>query len=159
MKITTFTCAAALLLGLSTTAALAQIDARALADRYVAEGYSRVEVTIYADGIKVEAIRDAIEIEVLYDPLTGAVLESEVNRADADDRAETGVRIRDRSEDTRRGRDDYDRDDDSNDDDSYDDDGSDDDSSDDHGGRDHDDSDDGDDGDDHGGDDRDGDDD
>ena len=102
-----------------------------------AQGYTRVEVKIFANQLKVEAIRGTEKLEVTYDKASGAVLKSEVEPVDLFDNTRPGVEIRDRSGNN--GQDSDDDDDSGNDDD-------DDDRSDDNSGSDDDDGDD-----DHGG--------
>jgi hypothetical protein len=141
--------------------ALAQDMAERLLEEYQAEQFDYIEIDRGLTQIKVEATRDGQTIEVIYDADTGRIIDSEVDRASADDMNRTGFRIRDRNRDFtgRDDDDDYDDDrgyddddDDSRDDDDHDDhddDHDDDDHDDDHGNDDHDDSgDDDDDGDD-----------
>lgn len=155
------------LLGLSTAitlfagAAFAAIDGTQLANDYLAKGYDFVEVKVGPTQTKVEAIKDGIKVEVIYDNATLAILKQEREAADSDDAGRTGLQVRtvsrdfedDDDGDRRRGRggrdDDNDDDDDDDDDDrgrgSDDDDGDDDDDNSGHGsGGDDDDDDDGD---------------
>jgi hypothetical protein len=135
------------LLGLSTAltlfagAAFAAIDGTQLAADYLAEGYDFVEVKVGPTQTKVEAIRGATKVEVIYDNATLAILKQEREAADSDDVGRTGSQVRtvsrdfeddDKDDDGRRGR--GGRDDDEDDDDGDDDDrgrGSDDDDNDD----------------------------
>ena len=111
--------------------------------QFQAEGYDYIEVQRGLSQIKVEGIRSGLETEIVYDAVTGAVLSTEVGRADSDDIGRTGFEIRTRArdftddDDNDSGRsgddddhdddDDYDDDDDDDDDDHDDDDESDDD--------------------------------
>jgi phosphopantothenoylcysteine synthetase/decarboxylase len=142
-KLLMYTASAALF----TNMALAAINVQDLADTYIADGYTYVEIKTGPTQTKVEAVRDATKIEVIYDNETGAVIAQETGPVDDEYVGRTGVEIDSSNKDFE----------DASDDDSVDED--DDDENDDHGG-DHDsgdddegDDDDDDDGDDHGGDD------
>ena len=136
------------LAGIVAGPALAQDMANRVADAFLAEGYDFVEIQQGLSQIKVEATRDGRTLEVVYDRATGQVLERELELADAEDAARTGVEIRVRNRDFTDDSDDDDRGgrDDDDDDDSDDDrggrDDDDDDRADDRGGRDDDDDDD-----------------
>lgn len=130
-KLLTYTAA----LALSAGAAFAAIDGGKLADDYLAEGYSFVEVKIGPTQTKVEAIKDGRKVEVVYDNATGKIIKQENEAADSDDAGRTGKDIKTVKKDFEDG------DDDNDDDDHGDDDDDDDDSDDDHG-SDHDDDDD-----------------
>ena len=101
----------------AATTAQAQINPQALADAYVAQGYSRVEVTVGPTDVKVEAISGATELEVIYDRATGAILSRESGPASLSDMRASGVEVRSRDRDALRG-DDSARADDDDDDDS-----------------------------------------
>ena len=75
----------------ATSAAFAEIDVADLAQSYVAQGYSRVEITSASGEVRVEAIKGATGVEVVYDRASGDVLSLEAGRASARDRSETGV--------------------------------------------------------------------
>jgi hypothetical protein len=138
---------------LTPGAAFAAIDGNALADAYLAEGYDFVEVKTGPTQTKVEAIKGATKVEVVYDNASQEILKREQEAADGDDIGRVGKQVRNVNRDFERDRDDDDRrrgrdgrdDDDDDDDDGRDDDDRDDDDDD------HDDDDDDDD--DHGGDD------
>jgi hypothetical protein len=134
-------------------AAMAVVTTDALVSDLQAQGYSWIEVKKGPTQIKVEAVKGTVKVETVYDIATGAVIESETERASAAEQGRTGVEVQTRDRDFEDGRDDDSGDDDDRDDDGSDDDGSDDDGSDDRdddrGGRDDDDGDD-----DRGGDDR-----
>lgn len=106
-----------------TGPALAQglVDIDRLVSEYQARGYTYIEVNQAPTQIKIEATLGDQKIEVIYDAASGAILESEVELADADDRGRVGVEF-DREDS------DFTLDDDDDDDDDYghDDDGSDD---------------------------------
>lgn len=91
----------ALLLGLLLNAgaatAQAQVDGHSLANDYLAQGYSWVEVTLRAATVKVEAVSGATQVEVVYDRATGAVLSQETGPARLRDQMRSGVEVRDRS--------------------------------------------------------------
>ncbi len=133
-------------IALTTGAAFAAIDGNALADDYLAQGYTFVEVKVGPTQTKVEAIRDGQKLEVVYDNETGAIIKQETERADADDASRTGKQVRIVRRDFEDG-DDHDDDDDHGSDHDDDDD---DDDDDDHGGNHGSDHDDDDDDDDHG---------
>lgn len=142
--------------------AFAAIDPQQLADSYIAQGYSFVEVKQGPTQTKIEAIKDASLIEAIYDNVSGTIISQEIQPADAEELARTGVEIKmeDKDfvdtddEDDDQAVDDDEEDDQATDDDDDDnqdaDDDNDQDDDDDHGGDDGDDSGD-DDGDDHGG--------
>lgn len=120
---------------LTTGAAFAAIDGNALADAYLAKGYTFVEVKVGPTQTKVEAIKDGIKVEVIYDNETQDIIKSEQESADADEVDRKGKQVRtvdsdfeddDGSDDSGRGEDDDDEDDDSDDDDGDDDDNDDD---------------------------------
>lgn len=79
------------------------------------QGYTRVEVKNGATMMKVEAIRGAEKLEVIYDSATGTVLKREVEAVESDDDTAPGFFVRNRNRD-------FLEDDDLNDDDSFDDD-------------------------------------
>lgn len=114
---------------------------------YTDAAYSSIEVTESPSYIKVEAIKDGVKLEIVYDKASGEVLSREQSRASARDAAKTGLEVRSVGSDADVGDDDDSSDD--NDDSSDDNDDSSDD--DDDSGSDHDSDDDGsDDGDDSG---------
>jgi phosphopantothenoylcysteine synthetase/decarboxylase len=118
-----FTAAAAL----SANMAFAAINPQTLADSYIAEGYTYVEVKVGPTQTKLEAVKGDRMVEVVYDNATGDVINSEFQAADDDYVGRTGVEIDTSDKDFS---DDDGSDDESVDDDSDDDEG-DDDSSDD----------------------------
>jgi len=62
-------------------------------------GYSYVQVTEGLTQIKVEAVKDGVMIEVIYDKETGSVLKSESQSAEAEYLTKTGVEVRQVSKD------------------------------------------------------------
>jgi hypothetical protein len=126
-------------------ASMAVVTTDALVSDLQAQGYSWIEVKQGPTQIKVEAVKGSVKVETIYDIATGAVIESETERASVAEQGRTGVEVQTRDRDFEDGRDDDsgddDRDDDDRDDTGGDDDGSDD-RDDDHGGHDDDDGDD-----------------
>jgi hypothetical protein len=125
--------------------AMAAIDPQALADSYVADGYTYVEVKQGPNQTKLEAIKGTVKTEVVYDNATGDIISQESQTASATDAAQTGVEIKTTTRDFEDNGKDHDKvgddseDDQSGSDDSDEDshDGNDDNSGDDHGGGDH----------------------
>ncbi|MAN97546.1 hypothetical protein [uncultured Roseovarius sp.] len=64
-----------------------------------AEGYDRIEVKTGRTQTKIEAIRGAEKLEVVYDSTTGAVLKREIESAEYDDDISVGVKYRSRDRD------------------------------------------------------------
>lgn len=131
-KLMMFTAAAAL----SANMAFAQaaIDPQSLADAYLAEGYSYVEVEVGPTQTKIAAVKGDTKVEVIYDNATGAIIKQESELADQEYLGRTGIEIDQSDEDFEDGGDDDegdDAEDDEGDDDGEDDDGEDDDSEDD----------------------------
>jgi hypothetical protein len=143
-KLMMFTAATAL----SANMAFAAIDAQALADSYIAEGYTYVEVKQGPTQTKLEAIKGDVKVEVIYSNETGLIIKSESETADSEEIGKTGTEVETTDEDFEDGDDDDDDDDDEDGDDDDDDDSDDDDDDDDDDGDDDDDDDDGDDDDD-----------
>lgn len=107
-KLMMFTAAVAL----SANMAFAAIDANALADAYLAEGYNFVEVKVGPTQTKVEAIRGTTKVEVIYDNETQAIIKREEETADGDDVGRTGKEVKTVDGDFEDGDDDDDDDDD-----------------------------------------------
>ena len=76
----------------SATMSLAAITADELVLAYQAQGYTRIEVKTGLTQIKVEAVTGNSKVEVIYDALTGAILQQETSRANPDDLS-TGVEV------------------------------------------------------------------
>lgn len=128
-------------LGVTGQMAAAAVTTGELVEQYRTDGYSWIEVTQGRTQIEVEAVRGTERIEVVYDAETGAVLETETERATVREQERSGIEVRTRDRDFADGDDDDDygdddRDDDHGDDDHDDDrgDDDDDDDDDDHGG-------------------------
>lgn len=110
---------------LTTSAAFAAIDGNALADAYLAEGYSFVEVKVGPTQTKVEAVKGTTKVEVIYDNETQEIIKREQEAADGDYLGREGKQVRnvnrdfeddDEDDDGKgRGRDDDDEDDDDDD--------------------------------------------
>lgn len=113
-KLLMFTATAALFANIAHAA----INARALADDYIAQGYSYVEVKTGPTQTKVEAIKGDTQVEVIYSNETGEIISQETQAADADEIGREGVEIKSTDEDFE----DSDDNDDDNDDDDEDDD-------------------------------------
>jgi hypothetical protein len=130
-KLMLFTAATAL----SANVAFAAINPQALADAYVAEGYTYVEVKVGPTQTKLEAVKGDRKVEVIYDNASEAIIKQEFGDADDDYVGRTGVEIEDTAsdfEDSSDDENDDENDDDGDDDESDDDeDDGDDDSSDD----------------------------
>jgi hypothetical protein len=111
---------------LTTSAAFAAIDGNALADAYLAEGYSFVEVKVGPTQTKVEAVKGTTKVEVIYDNETQEIIKREQEAADGDYLGREGKQVRnvnrdfeddDEDDDGKgRGRDDDDDEDDDDDD-------------------------------------------
>lgn len=94
-KLLMFTAAAAL----SANMAFAAIDAQALADGYIKDGYTYVEVKVGPTQTKVEAVKDGTVTEVIYSNETGKIISQETQAADEEESALTGVEIKTVDED------------------------------------------------------------
>ena len=115
-------------LALSAGMARAAITGNDVVRSYQEAAYNHIEVKEGPTQIKVEAIKDGVVIEVVYDKVSGEVIKTESRNASADETGRTGVELRTTREDFISDGED-DRDDEDSGDDSGDD--SDDDSSDD----------------------------
>jgi hypothetical protein len=115
-KLMMFTAAAAL----SANVAFAAINPQALADAYLKEGYTYVEVKVGPTQTKLDAVKGDRKVEVIYDNASGVVLKQEFEDADDDYVGKTGVEIEDEARDFVAGDDanDDENDDAENDDDS-----------------------------------------
>lgn len=118
-------------IALSASAVFAQSIAEQVISQLQSEGYQSIEVTNGRTQVKVEAIRDGMKLEVIYDALTGAILQQEVEEADDDERNDRGVRIENDDEDFLDDDEDDENDDDEDDDNDDDEDDNDDDEDDD----------------------------
>jgi hypothetical protein len=117
---------------LSANMAHVAINAQNLADAYLSECYSYVEVKTGLTQTKLEAVKGNRKVEVIYDNATGAVIKQEFEAADSEYIGRTGVEIETSNRDFEGGDDDAeDQDDDGDSDDDNDDDSDSDDDSDD----------------------------
>ncbi|MBS4011986.1 MAG: PepSY domain-containing protein, partial [Roseovarius sp.] len=64
-----------------------------------ADGYDRIEVKTGRSQTKIEALRGAEKLEVVYDSATGQVLKREIESAAYDDDISVGVKYRSRDRD------------------------------------------------------------
>lgn len=85
-----FTAAAAL----SANMAFAAIDPQTLADAYIKEGYTYVEVTVGPTQTKLEAVKGDRKVEVIYDNASGDVIKQDFEDADSEYQGKTGVEIK-----------------------------------------------------------------
>jgi hypothetical protein len=115
---------------IASTHMAAALTTDELAARYQSEGYSYIQIREGLSQYKVEAIRDGMKVETIYDAVTGLVLETESEKIGTIGSADPGVRLRKVSRDFYEREDDDDSGDDLNDSDD-DNDGRDDDSDDD----------------------------
>ena len=124
-------------MAMAATTAFSAIDTDALVQQLQDQGFTRIEVKIGMNRVKVEAISGDQKVEVVYDSATGAILKHETSQVEVGGDDTPGVEIKRGVLGTLFGHDD---DDDELDDDEYDhedgddhedDDGSDDDGSDD----------------------------
>lgn len=74
--------------------AFAAIDAQQLADSYITEGYTFVEVKQGPTQTKIEAVKGASIVEAIYDNETGEIISQEIQAADAEEQARTGVEVK-----------------------------------------------------------------
>lgn len=83
----------------ASTMAMAQSATDQIIDDLSSQGFQRIEIDNGIGQIKVEAIRGAQKLEVVYDRASGNILKQEVERVDADDDTRPGVEIRNRDRD------------------------------------------------------------
>lgn len=74
-------------------ASAAAVTAEELAARFQAEGYSFIEIRQGATQIKIEAIKDGVKTEIIFDILTGAILKSESERVGTIGSSDPGIQI------------------------------------------------------------------
>ena len=77
----------AILIG-GVTTSMAGITAQDVARSFQDQGFTNIEVKTGPSQIKVEAERDGVEVETVYDAQTGDVLYHDSSRADGDDENE-----------------------------------------------------------------------
>ncbi|NHB76146.1 PepSY domain-containing protein [Rhodobacter calidifons] len=109
-------------IALSAGAAFAAIDGNRLADDYLAQGYTFVEVKVGPTQTKVEAIKGNSKLEVVYDNETGQIIKQELEPADPEEVGRTGKEVKTVRYDFEEIEDEVDDDDDDRDDDDDDDD-------------------------------------
>ncbi|MBT8408197.1 MAG: PepSY domain-containing protein, partial [Alphaproteobacteria bacterium] len=68
---------------LMSTTAYAEISQQSLIDLYA--NYQNVEIKYGPTQVKVEAVKDGVKYEVVYDSSTGKIIKQESEAADADD--------------------------------------------------------------------------
>lgn len=90
-----FAMIATLMLASSVTAARAEPIADQVVQALTDQGYTRIEIKNRAGQIKVEAIRGANQLEVVYDAQTGAILSQESHPVRAGDDTTPGVSVTD----------------------------------------------------------------
>ena len=86
-------------LALSAGMARAAITGNDVVRSYQEAAYSHIEVKEGPTQIKVEAIKDGVVIEVVYDKVSGEVIKTESRNASADETGRTGVELRTTRED------------------------------------------------------------
>ncbi len=111
-KLMIYTAAAAL----TANMAFAAIDPQALADEYIAWGYTYVEVKQGPTQTKIEAVKGDVKVEAIYDNASGEIIKEETEAA-GDYAGRTGIEIDFRDEDFEDNDDENDDDEDDNDDD------------------------------------------
>lgn len=105
---------------LASTQMASALTIAELTSQYQADGYSYIEAREGVSQYKIEAIRDGVKVEVIYDAVTGQILETSSYNVGTIGSSDPGVQVR------KVNRDFVDGDDDSNDDDGIDDDSNDD---------------------------------
>jgi hypothetical protein len=95
MKIILLATAAALCTG---TAALA-LTTDDIIDRLSAEGFTRIDVRSGPTQYKVEAIRGTTKVETVFDKVSGAIIDQEVEAVGVFENTSPGVRVRERNRD------------------------------------------------------------
>lgn len=88
-KLMMFTAAVAF----SATMASAAITSNDVVATYQSQGYSYVQVKDGISQIKVEAIKDGVKLEVIYDKASGNVIRQESGAADASEATRSGVEV------------------------------------------------------------------
>jgi hypothetical protein len=107
----------AAMMTLSAQMAAAAITSDDVIATYQAEGYSRIEVKVGLTQLKVEAIKDGVKVETIYDIETGDILKTETEAVRPGENTNPGVSVRERNRDFLRDRSRDDDDDDNDDDD------------------------------------------
>ena len=84
---------------MSATMAFGQVTADSIVSDFQSQGYTRIEIKVGLTQIKVEAIRDATKVEIIYDIATGAILKQEIEAVRPGEDTAPGVSIRIRNRD------------------------------------------------------------
>ena len=79
--------------------ARAAITADDLVSSYQSAGYSSIEVVTGVTQVKIEAVKDGVRVEVIYDIATGDILKEEQRRARAGDTTSDAVEVSTSAED------------------------------------------------------------
>ena len=98
MRFRTLALVAALILG--TSQAQAAWDSNAIAQQYIDQGYTRVEVKVGATEAKVEAIKGTTKLEVTYNLATGEIVKTETETIDPGENVSPGVFVESEDEDS-----------------------------------------------------------
>ena len=98
MRFRTLALVAALILG--TSQAQAAWDSYAIAQQYIDQGYTRVEVKVGATEAKVEAIKGTTKLEVTYNLATGEIVKTETETIDPGENVSPGVFVESEDEDS-----------------------------------------------------------
>ena len=83
----------------SASLARAAITADDLVSSYQSAGYSSIEVVTGVTQVKIEAVKDGVRVEVIYDIATGDILKEEQRRARAGDTTSDAVEVSTSAED------------------------------------------------------------
>ena len=94
---------ATLMMATAVTAAQAEPIADQVVRALTEQGYTRIEVKNRPGEVKVEAIRNGQQLEVVYDAQTGAILKQESRQVRAGDDTTPGVTVRNEDDDGVRG--------------------------------------------------------
>ena len=81
-------------MAMAATTAFAAIDTDALVQQLQDQGFTRIEVKIGMNRVKVEAINGDQKVEVVYDSATGAILKQEASQVEDSDDDTPGVEIK-----------------------------------------------------------------
>lgn len=84
---------AAFCLAMAAGGAQAAITADDIVAQYQSAGYDRIEVKVGATQARVEAIKDGMKIEVVYDLASGAILQSESGAVKPGEDVTPGVEV------------------------------------------------------------------
>lgn len=79
---------------LATAQMASALTVEELVAQYQADGYGYIEVREGLTQYKIEAIRNGVKVEVIYDAVTGLILETESENVGTIGNSDPGVRIR-----------------------------------------------------------------